>query len=132
MAEAFVNDLCPESFEAESAGLEPGTLNPLVVEVMRELGMDISGKRTRSLEEAAKTGRRFDYVVTVCEPTKANAEIELPGSFVRQHWDVPDPAAIQGSYEEKLGQVRLIRNMIRRLVKTWCSKACLPGPPKVF
>jgi arsenate reductase len=71
MAEAFVNQMCPEHFEAHSAGLEPGTLNPLVVEVMREAGLDISRNPTKSGSDMHGSGRTFAQVVTVCDEVGA-------------------------------------------------------------
>lgn len=65
MAEAWLNHLCGDLFEAESAGLEPGTLHPLAIEVMKEANIDISHKRTRSVFDLVKAGRIFSYVVTV-------------------------------------------------------------------
>ena len=71
MAEAWLNYVCGQTFEAESAGLEPGTLNPLVVEVMREVGMDISKKKPQAVFDVFKSGKLFGYVITVCDETSA-------------------------------------------------------------
>src|SRR5205085_4369744 len=71
MAEAWLNQLCGESFAAESAGLEPGTLNPLVVEAMGEVGIDISQKKTRAVFDVFKSGKLFASVITVCDETSA-------------------------------------------------------------
>ena len=92
MAEAFLNHICPDFFQAEIAGLEPGKLNPLVVEVMREVGIDIGHKSPRSCGDAYMSGRLFSIVITVCDEATAErcpdfpggvaaAPLELPGSF---------------------------------------------------
>jgi arsenate reductase (thioredoxin) len=85
MAEAWMNNLCPESFEAESAGLEPGTLNPLVVAVMREAGIDISGKTTRSVFDVYKSGALFSHVITVCDESSVEACPIFPGPAMYSH-----------------------------------------------
>src|SRR5580692_12025843 len=71
MAEAFLNHVCGEEFEAHSAGLEPGRLNPIVVEAMGEIGIDISANQTKSVSEMLKSGRKFDFVITVCDEASA-------------------------------------------------------------
>ena len=71
IAEAFLNKICGDQFEAHSAGLEPGTLNPLAVESMREIGIDILQKQTQSVFDVFKSGELFSYVITVCDETSA-------------------------------------------------------------
>src|SRR5213592_2061839 len=71
MAEAFLNQLCGEQFEAHSAGLEPGKLNPIVVEAMQEIGIDISANQTKAVFDMLKSGKSFAYVITVCDETSA-------------------------------------------------------------
>jgi len=71
MAEAFLDEICGDQFEAHSAGLEPGTLNPLAVEAMREIGIDISQKQTQSVFDVFKSGELFSYVITVCDETRS-------------------------------------------------------------
>src|SRR5437016_12279175 len=71
MAEAVLNDICGDYFEAHSAGLDPGTLNPIAVEAMREVGIDISQKETQSVFDVFKSGELFAYVITVCDDTSA-------------------------------------------------------------
>jgi arsenate reductase len=75
MAEAWLNFLCPKQFEAHSAGLEPGALNPLAVEAMREIGVDISGKKTQSVFDVFKSGQFFPYVITVCDERRTLSNI---------------------------------------------------------
>src|SRR5262249_7238510 len=92
MAEAFLNDLCPDHFAAHSAGLEPGSLNPVVVEAMREVGLDISRNRTKSVDDVLKSGKTFAHVITVCDQTSAERCPIFPGAATRLHWSFPDPS----------------------------------------
>jgi arsenate reductase len=125
MAEAFLNGICGAQFEAESAGIEPGKLNALVIEAMREVGIDISGNQTRSVDSMLKSGRTFDYVVTVCDETSAERCPVFPGRTRRLHWGFRDPSAIEGTHEEKLARTREIRDMIRAKVEEWCGEVCV-------
>src|SRR5215467_15513491 len=88
----ILNNICGEQFEAHSAGLEPGKLNPIVVEAMRAVGIDISGSQTKSVSDMLKSGRRFAYVVTVCDETSAERCPVFPGATIRLHWGFPDPS----------------------------------------
>ena len=106
MAEAWTNRICGDFFEAQSAGLEPGTLNPLAVEVMREVGIDISHKQTQAVFDVFKSGQLFAYVVTVCDESSAEKCPIFAGPTKRLHWSFPDPSQVTGSKEEKLEQVR--------------------------
>jgi len=122
MAEAWLNHLCGDLFEAESAGLEPGTLNPLAIEVMKELGIDISHKKPRSVFDLVKTGRLFSYVVTVCDEASAERCPVFVVVTKRLHWSFPDPATVTGTTEEKLEKVRKIRDEIKSSVEAWCRR----------
>lgn len=122
MAEAWLNHLCGDLFEAESAGLEPGTLHPLAIEVMKEANIDISHKRTRSVFDLVKAGRIFSYVVTVCDEASAERCPVFPGITKRLHWSFPDPAAVTGTTDEKLEKARKIRDDIRSAVEGWCNR----------
>lgn len=124
MAEAFLNDACRDEFEAESAGLEPGTLNPLAVAVMREIGIVISAKPTKSAFDLFKAGRLYSYVITVCDETSAERCPIFPGNARRLHWSFPDPAALKGTWEERLAGTRAIRDAIRAKIAAWCQEVC--------
>src|SRR5690606_25407028 len=104
MAEAWLNTLYGDRFEAMSAGLEPGTLNPYAVRAMLEAGVDISSAATKSVFDLLQAGRCFDYVVTVCDPEAAERCPVFPGEGSRLHWPFPDPSRAQGSDAEKLAQ----------------------------
>src|SRR5512137_385411 len=101
MAEAFLTALDGERFEAHSAGLEPGVLNPLAVEVMREAGIDISRHETKSVLDFFKQGKLYRYVITVCDETAAESCPIFPGITTRLHWSFADPAMFTGSWEER-------------------------------
>jgi len=124
MAEAFLNQICGHEFEAQSAGIEPGKLNPIVVEAMREIGIDISGKKTKSVSDVLTSGRRFDYVITVCDETSAERCPVFPGGTTRLHWGFPDPSAFGGNAEVKLTKTREIRDAIKEKVEAWCAQVC--------
>ena len=124
MAEAWLRHLCGETFEVESAGLEPGALNPLVVEAMQEVGIDISQKTTQTTFDVFKTGKLFAYVITVCDETSAERCPIFPGVAARLHWSFPDPSTLTGSHEEKLMEVRKIRDEIRAKIEDWCEEVC--------
>lgn len=126
MAEAWLNHLCRDYFEAQSAGLEPGQLNPLAVQAMAEAGIDISKKKTQSSFDVFKSGQLFSYVVTVCDETSADRCPIFPGPAKRLHWSFPDPSTVTGDEQEKLRKVRVIRDEIRSKIEEWCEQVC-PG-----
>lgn len=124
MAEAWVNALCQDALIAESAGLEPGTLNPLAVEAMREVGIDISEKSTRGVFDVYKSGERFQYVITVCDQTSAERCPIFPGVTQRYHWSFEDPASFAGTWEEKMARTRRVRDAIKTKIEAWCADVC--------
>lgn len=119
MAEAWCNTLCGDILEAESAGLEPGTLNPLAVRAMQEVGIDISHKRTQSAFDVYREGRLYAYVITVCDGASAERCPIFPGFAKRLHWSFADPASFTGTDEEKMAKVREVRDEIRRVLERW-------------
>jgi arsenate reductase len=123
MAEAFLNQLGGDRFETLSAGLEPGTLNPLVVEVMKEVGVDISGNKTKSVFDFHQRGELFDYVFTVCDETSGERCPIFPGAAKRIHWGFPDPSAVTGTHEEKLKRIRVIRDLIKSEIEKFIRTA---------
>ncbi|MDQ6824632.1 MAG: arsenate reductase ArsC [Candidatus Eremiobacteraeota bacterium] len=127
IAEAWLNSLCGDSFQAESAGLEPGSLNPHAVQVMSEAGIDIAGHATKSVFELFRSGKTFSYVITVCDEASAERCPVFPGFTQRLHWSFADPAALNGSDEFKLAQTRIIRDAIKTKVAEWCSSICPPA-----
>ena len=122
MAEAYLNHFGDGRFEAESAGLEPGVLNPRVIQVMKEDGIDVSGNRTKSVFDLFKQGRMFGYVVTVCDKEAAEKCPIFPGVAKRLHWNFPDPSALRGTEEQKLQETREIRDEIKKRVEAWARE----------
>ncbi len=120
MAEAFLNHMAEGRFEAESAGLQPGKLNLLAVEVMKEIGIDISGKQTRSIQQVINSGKKFDVLITVCE--EAEYCPVVPGIRENLHWSFPDPSRFEGSWEERLNQTRKVRDQIQAMVSKWIAE----------
>jgi len=118
MAEEFLRQFAGDSFEVESAGLAPAAeVNPLVVEAMREVGIDLSAKKPQSAFDLFKAGRIYDYVITVCDSGAEGSCPIFPGVTQRWHWPFPDPAQVTGTHEEQLEQVRRIRDQIREHVQ---------------
>jgi ACR3 family arsenite transporter len=124
MAGAFLNRICGDEFEAHSAGLEPGKLNPIAVAVMREASIDISGNQTKAVSDFVELGKTFAWVITVCDETSAERCPIFPGATTRLHWSFPDPARFQGTHEEKLARTREVRDMIEQKVRQWCDDVC--------
>jgi arsenate reductase len=124
MAEAFLNQICGKEFEAHSAGLEPGKLNPLVVEAMREIGIDISGNKTKSVMDMIKSGKTLSHVITVCDETSAERCPIFPGVTKRLHWSFPDPSGFPGTHDEKLAKTQEVRDTIKKKIEAWCVEMC--------
>ena len=122
MAEAFLRKYGAEQFEAFSAGLEPKGLNPFTVEVMNEIGIDISQQRSKGVETYLGK-ERFHTLITVCDDAEKNCPATWPGINQREHWSFEDPAALIGSDEEKLEKFRRIRDQIDQRVQAWVGES---------
>jgi arsenate reductase len=114
MAEGLLRHDSGDRFEVESAGTKPTQVRPEAIEVMRELGIDISGRRSKSVDEFA--GQHFDYVLTVCDNARESCPI-FPGETITIHHNFEDPAALQGPEEERLRLFRRVRDEIRDYLK---------------
>lgn len=119
IAEAYLNAMAGDRFEAQSAGIEPGVLNPYAVKVMGEVGLDISNNETKDVFDFIKRGALFGYVITVCDGANAERCPIFPGITKRVHWTFPDPAALQGTVEENLKETREIRDTIKAQIEEW-------------
>jgi arsenate reductase (thioredoxin) len=119
MAEAFLNHLAGDRFEAKSAGLEPGQLNPYAVKVMEEIGLDISHNRTKDAFTLYKKGELFSYVISVCDEASAERCPTFPGIARRINWSFDDPSKLIGADEEKLQATRKIRDRIYKQIVEW-------------
>jgi len=122
MAEAFLNKHGNKRYHVQSAGLEAGTLNPVVVEAMQEVGIDISGNRSKDVREYLDRGETFDIVVTVCDAGNAARCPIFPGNTQRLHWGFNDPSGLTGTHEEKLQQTRTIRDQIETKILAWLQE----------
>ena len=122
MAEAFARNRLGDRLQIMSAGLERGTLNPVVIDVMRERGIDLSNNKAKSLNDIAWEARDFAYVVTVCDDASAEACPVVPTSGGRLHWSFPDPSRFSGTPDEVLEQTRHVRDDIERAVNEWATK----------
>lgn len=120
MAEAFLNKLYGDSFEALSAGTEPADINPNAVEVMKEIGIDMNSHYSKSLNEFS--GKKFDYIVTVCDKTKEKCPF-FPGNAVHIHRGFENPAGYSGTKDEILDKFRKTRDEI----KQWIEKQFAQG-----
>ena len=122
MAESFLEKYGGDRFEVESAGLEPGKLNLIVVEAMKEVGIDISQNKTKSVFDFFKQGKQYDYVVTVCDESQSGACPVFPGKGERLHWGFDDPLSFQGTMEERLEKTRKVRDKIKHRIVEWLNE----------
>ena len=116
MAEGLLRELGGGRFEVESAGTRPSLVRPEAVEALREVGVDIGSHRSKSVDEFA--GQAFDYVITVCDNANENCPV-FPGKTERVHWGFDDPAAVEGTWEERLSAFRRVRDEIAARLREW-------------
>ena len=120
MAEAFLRKYAGDHFDVYSAGLEPKGINPFTVQVLNEVGIDISMQRSKDVAEYL--GRvNFGYVITVCSNAEANCPI-FPGVSIRLHWPFEDPAHFEGSDTEKAARFREVRDQIDLRIHNWLAE----------
>lgn len=122
MAEALLNHFCGETFEAESAGLEPGQLNPFAVEALGEIDLDVTGKEPQSVQSVLDRGEHWDYAVTVCSESESEGCPIFPAATRRLHWPFPDPSKFEGDGDLRLSRTRVVRNLIRDKIEAWCEE----------
>jgi arsenate reductase len=122
IAEAFLNKLAGDRFEAMSAGLAPTVINPLVIESMKEAGIDLSDKKTKSVFDLYKKGELFSYVIAVCDKESAEKCPTFAGITERIDWSFDDPAAFTGTHGEQLVKMRKLRDEIKRKVQDFVKK----------
>tara|TARA_Y100000031_G_C8146733_1_gene350352 strand:+ start:30 stop:461 length:432 start_codon:yes stop_codon:yes gene_type:complete len=119
MAEALLNDIASDRFEVESAGIEPGKLNPLAVESMQEIGIDISNKTTKSVFDLHSHAKTYDYIITVCSQAQGQRCPNFPSPAKRLSWEFNDPSSFSGSWEDKLKATGKIRDSIKEKIKAF-------------
>ncbi len=126
MAEAFLRKYAGRHLRAYSAGLKPGTINPYTERVMREIGIDLSGQHSKSVKEYLGK-MSFAYLITVCAEAEENCPTTFPGIGERLSWVFDDPAAVEGSEEEKLQKFREVRDQIEKRIKLWLEGKDISG-----
>ena len=114
MAEGLLRALAGDRFEAMSAGTEATHVRPLAIRAMRELGVDISGQESKTLDRYLR--EPFDYVITVCDDANEACPF-FPGAANRLHWSFEDPSRAKGSEEERLAVFRSVRDRIRQRIE---------------
>ncbi|MGA2038435.1 MAG: arsenate reductase ArsC [Bryobacteraceae bacterium] len=119
MGEGLFREEGGAGYQVFSAGTRPSRVRPEAIAVMGEIGIDISGNRSKSVDEFA--GQAFDFVVTVCDRARDNCPV-FPGATERIHWSLEDPAAVEGTEEERLAAFRRIRDQLRERVKTFVQE----------
>jgi len=124
MAAALLNKACGEFFEAQSAGLEPGTINPVVTEALQEIGIDISKNTTQRVFDVWKSGQMFQFVITVCSEAEAEGCPIFPGVTTRLHWPFEDPSKFTGTHEERLEKTRRVRDHMLAKIDSFCEEQC--------
>ena len=120
MAEGWLRHLAGDRFEVASAGVEPGTLNPLSVEAMAEVGIDISKQKAQGIHEYLGRWPVY-YLIVVCDKAAQTCPRLWPGARVRLNWYFDDPSAAQGSHEDKLNVFRRVRDEIRAKIEQWLA-----------
>jgi arsenate reductase len=120
MAEGFLRHFGADRFDVTSAGTEPGQLRPEAVAVMGELGIDISGHRSKGVDRFL--GQSFDRVITVCDQARESCPV-FPGATGMGHWDFDDPSAVEGDQERRMQAFRRVRDEIRVAVDRFVEEA---------
>jgi arsenate reductase (thioredoxin) len=120
MAEGLLRHDAGERFDVESAGTKPGMVRPEAIAVMKELGIDISGHRSKHVDEFE--GQRFDYVITVCDHARESCPVFF-GAAKRIHQSFDDPAALKGSEQERFAVFRRVRDELRDYLAGFVSSA---------
>jgi arsenate reductase len=118
MAEGLLRKTAGDRFEVESAGVAPTQVRPEAIAAMREIGIDISQQRSKSVDEFR--GEEFDYVVTVCDNAREQCPV-FPGKTQRIHWSFEDPAAVEGDWDQRIDAFRKVRDAIDQRLMEFIS-----------
>jgi arsenate reductase len=118
MAEGLLRHDGGENFVAESAGIAPSFVRPEAIEVMREIGIDISSHRSKPVDELM--AKPFDWIITVCDNAKQNCPV-IPGAARQLHWSLEDPAAVEGDVKTRLDAFRKIRDDLRKRLREFVA-----------
>lgn len=122
MAVAWLNHLHGDQFEARSAGLEPSPINPLTIQVMREVGIDISDQTPRRVFDFVQQGDLFSYAVTLSDNSLNEIRASFPGFNISLHWNIPDPVRGSGNPEQPLEDFRRIRDELKKRIEEWVNQ----------
>jgi arsenate reductase (thioredoxin) len=124
MAEGLLRHDAGERFQVESAGTKPSSVRPEAIAVLRELGIDISSHRSKSVQEFA--GQNFDYLITVCDSARESCPLFV-GTVNRMHHSFEDPAALNGPEEDRLALFRRVRDQLRAYLAEFAQKESAPS-----
>jgi len=128
IAEAILNLLCGNQYEAQSAGLKADdttVVNPLAIAILKEDGIDVSDYKPRHVFEVVKSGQLFSHVIAVCDGANAEKCPIFPGVTQRLHWGFADPLTFEGTWEERLEQTREVRDQIKdQIAREFCAQLC--------
>ena len=122
MAEALLNEMAPDHFQAESAGIEPGSLNQIVINAMSDIGIDISSNKTKSVQNLIDERRVYDYIITVCDDASAQRCPVFPGEGKRMHMGFEDPSSFNGNDDKKLEKTIVVRDQIKIKLQQWVQE----------
>ncbi len=122
MAEALLNEMAPDHFQAESAGIEPGSLNQIIVRAMNDIGIDISSNQTKSVQGFIDGKRVYDYIITVCDDASAQRCPVFPGEGKRMHMGFEDPSSFDGNDDKKLKKTIAVRGQIKMKLQQWVQE----------
>lgn len=122
IAEALLKQHCGEIFDVRSAGLKPGALNPIAVEVMAEIDIDISQNQTKDLFPFIRERPGFNFVISVCDADQQCPT--FPAGARHLQWPFPDPSKFTGTHDEKLQKTRDVRDAIKARIESWCEEVC--------
>ena len=120
MAEGLLREIAGDRFDVASAGVAPSAVRKEAIEAMREVGIDISAHRSKSVDEF--TDQQFDYIITVCDNARESCPV-FPGNAKRIHWSFDDPAAVQGDEQTRLAAFQRVRDEIRKRLDEFASEA---------
>ena len=119
MAEGLLRQMAGDVYEVASAGVSPSRVRPEAIEAMREIGIDISSHRSKSVDEF--TSQKFDYVITVCDNAREHCPI-FPGETKQIHWSFDDPAAVEGDEVARLAVFRRVRDEISQKLRAFVKE----------
>lgn len=125
MAEAFLRRYAGSYFDVYSGGYSPKPIHPFAIQVMKEIGFDISNQQSKDLWQLAKN-EHFGIVITLCKKGEEEDCPTVPGPSTRLYWNIEDPASFEGTEEQKIAKFRAVRDQIQELVKSFLKDRQIP------